>query len=464
MVRSYNGEVKQMAKKTVYILGAGASASANIPTQSGLLPLVFSINYSSFSEMSVENDFLSLDINNKQQRIQEFYPKFDLFRQQLGKFIVTNFSTTDKLSQYNVALQYAKEIVEIDTVALQRKESFLFKAYDIAKTVNVSLEDLFTVFDSVNSGREHFRLYSPKEMAKIHNQLKLCIIYSLSFAIATRCNIAEYKYFSEYLIKQRKATSQKEDSLAVITMNWDDVLESTLYKLCVEYNNKLTNNQIRIHPDLCFYNYDLANDKKHLPSTHIKAKGHKNIKVLKMHGSLAWLECPKCGRIYTDFANEIASEEFSDLECSYCKELDSIPGGNPILRSLIITPTFLKSLDNLNVKNIWHNAFIDVSEADNIVFIGYSFPDADFEMRCLLKKSTKNNVSVHVVLSEADNPKKYISDFISNGFDERAAFELVSRMCLPEERYKSFFGEDRVAFHYNGFGNYIDEIGGDANE
>jgi NAD-dependent SIR2 family protein deacetylase len=182
-----------------------------------------------------------------------------------------------------------------------------------------------------------------------------------------------------------------------------------------------------------------------------------------MHGSLAWLECPKCSRIFTDFSREIAADEYSELQCPCCKNINLIAGEDPILRSLIITPTFLKSLDNINIKNIWHNAFIDISEADFLVFIGYSFPDADFEMRCLLKKAVKNSASITVVLNESSNPKKYTDSFESKGYTNEECSYLVNHMCLPGERYKAFFGEDKVTLFYDGFEKYLDKIGGAVN-
>lgn len=450
-----------MPTKTVYILGAGASVSANLPMQAWILSEVYSLSSSSFDIPAQDDaDFLSLPLNNKLQRMQEFYSKFDEYRQNLGRFIVSNFSSSNKLSQYEIAINAASLIQAKDKVAILEKEALLLPAYDIVKSVNVSLEDLFTIFDSVASGREHFRLYSSKEMADLHNQLKLCIIFTLSFFIADNCDTTDYKKFCEHLLRVRNQLTQKEDALAVITMNWDDILETTLSERCNNHNKELTKNQIKTYPDLCFYDYSLTANPEHIPSTHIKAKGHKNIKILKMHGSLAWLECPKCGRIYTDYSNEIASEEFSDMKCPHCSDDSRPQEENPILRSLIITPTFLKSLENLNLKNIWHNAFIDISEADEIVFIGYSFPDADFEMRCLLKKACKSTAKISVVLSSSDNPELYRCKFVEKGFKLDESNKLITKMRLPEERYKSFFGEDRVTFNYSGFAEYIDQIGG----
>lgn len=446
--------------KTVYILGAGASASAKLPTQAGLLPLIFTISRETFADSEIGTGFLELNLNDKAHRIQDFYPKFDAYRRSLGQFIVTNFSSAEKAKQYSFAIEQANAIEEASAEASATKDFYLKKAYNIAKAVNVTLEDLFTIFDSVDAGREHFRLYSPTKMMRIHNQLKMCIIYALSFSIAIDCDASDYNEFAKLLLEKRLASTQKSDDLSIITMNWDDVLERSLYDLCEEYNTALAGHRQRIYPDLCFYNYDLSNSNKHIPSTQIKARGHKNIKILKMHGSLAWLECPKCGRIFTDFQDEIASEEFADTECPFCKSNEYDTGDVPILRSLIITPTFMKSLDNLNLKNIWHNAYIDISEADHLVFIGYSFPDADFEMRCLLKKATKSTADVTVVLTQSSNPQRLMSELVHKGCTENEARDFIKMMSLPSERYISFFGEDKVTLLYDGFREYLGTIGG----
>jgi hypothetical protein len=47
-------------------------------------------------------------------------------------------------------------------------------------------------------------------------------------------------------------------------------------------------------------------------------------------------------------------------------------------------PTYIKDLSNPQYKVIWQNAGIEIAEADKLVFIGYSLPSADYEMRQLL--------------------------------------------------------------------------------
>ena len=444
-------------EKTVYILGAGASASANLPTQAGILKKVFSLTRSSFLQKNMTSDFLSLEISEASQRLLSFYTIFDNYRRELGEFIVSIFSTIDKVNEYSIARAQGEMIKEDSTEMREKKDLALQRAYQIVQAINVSLEDLFTVFDNVAVEREHFRSFSPQKMSEMHNKLKLCIIYTLAFSIIEANDCTDYERFSRFLINQRRSVSQKEDNLSIITMNWDDVLERTLACQCVEYNKTLNKGQKKILPDLCFYDYDFMGRSNHIPSTHIKAKGNKNIKILKMHGSLAWLECPKCGRIFTDYESEIACEEFGGAKCPCCKKNNEMDA--PELRSLIITPTFMKSLENLNIKNIWYNALLDISEADHICFIGYSFPDADFEMRCLLKKAVKDTADITVVLNETNNPEYYRAILNNAKCDNDTIRQIIDKLYLPAFRYSGFFGEDRVKYKYNGFSKFLDELG-----
>lgn len=192
-----------MPEKTVYILGAGASRTANLPTQAGILDLIFSIRYQGEKDSSENADFLSLDIDEKTEKAREMYPLFDKDRQDVGAFIVTNFSSKDKINEYTTTIGYANSLRATDIATVKQRESFLFRAYDIAKSVSVSLEDLFTIFDNVSAGREHFRLYSPDNMVRIHNKIKLCVIYALAFSIADSCDDTEYRRFSKLLLKKK---------------------------------------------------------------------------------------------------------------------------------------------------------------------------------------------------------------------------------------------------------------------
>ncbi len=443
--------------KTVYVLGAGASASAGIPTQVGILNLVYSIERAMLFNDHSAKDLVELSIDENHQKLQQFFSAFDQYRRELGDFIVSVFCTDEKKNQYRILLDRASEIYDKTIEESFERERIIKSAYSVIKSINVSLEDLFTVFDSAINNNECFLNYSPREMTDIHRKLKMCIIFSLAFA-QNQAKCDDYDRFARYLVEKRLSVSQKIDNLSVITMNWDNLLERTINSHCQAYNKMSASKRIRILPDLCFHDDDYKKNPNHIPSVHIKAKGIRNIKILKMHGSLSWLECPKCGRIMTDYSNEIACYELEEVECPYCKT--EIGVDNPKLRSLIITPTFLKSLDNLSIKNIWHNAYLDISEASRVVFIGYSLPDADYEMRHLLKKSIRRSANISVVLTDMDNPLHY-SDILNGVIEDNHKEAILSRLSLPIVRYDNFFSGIKIDYYYGGFEQYLNRLGDD---
>lgn len=86
-----------------------------------------------------------------------------------------------------------------------------------------------------------------------------------------------------------------------------------------------------------------------------------------------------------------------------------------------------------------HKAGLELARADKIVFIGYSFPLADFEIRYLLSHYIKRDCDIKVVLHVDDDPQDVSERY---------------RQFLPEWRYKHFLGE-RCRFDYDGFEGYV---------
>ena len=85
--------------------------------------------------------------------------------------------------------------------------------------------------------------------------------------------------------------------------------------------------------------------------------------------------------------------------CRHCRKNYGIPEINSIkLQSNLLLPTYLKNLSNIQIKLVWQNAAIELSEASRIVFIGYSLPAADFEIRQLLARMIRPNAEIQVVL------------------------------------------------------------------
>ena len=127
------------------------------------------------------------------------------------------------------------------------------------------------------------------------------------------------------------------------------------------------------------------------------------------------------------------------------------------MESIIVAPTYLKELDNLHLQNIWYNAYIDLNEASEIVFIGYSLPNADFEIKNLLKRAVGKSVELTVVLRKEDNPEYYKDILRQEGVNEQDVESMIAKMHFPCQNYNSLFSTNDIRFYYEGLENYLKE-------
>jgi hypothetical protein len=99
-------------------------------------------------------------------------------------------------------------------------------------------------------------------------------------------------------------------------------------------------------------------------------------KIMKLHGSINWLYCPNCSRLYVHRYKNIGIN-YADV-CPHCPVNED---QKILLEEMILTPTMLKELQNHHLGLTWQHAFMELNQADKVVFIGYSLPLADFELR-----------------------------------------------------------------------------------
>jgi hypothetical protein len=108
-------------------------------------------------------------------------------------------------------------------------------------------------------------------------------------------------------------------------------------------------------------------------------------KLYKLHGSLNWLYCAACRAVDLTPGRKGAVHIFQNNDLSTC------PICGIRYEPIIITPTFLKKYDNYFVKQLWHQAEQCLQTAQQVVFIGYSLPDADIALRTVLARSFYRN-------------------------------------------------------------------------
>lgn len=365
--------------KTVFVLGAGFSKNENAPLQSEIIKEIFKI------------------------KSKDLAPDF--------RKIFTRYRNDFK--------------------------AFLSDTLFIAETHfgNLALEDIYTPIDRCIIDNLAFRNIPPKDLIELRQKINGLIIIMMDYKLhLTRTKDSHIEKFTDYLINLR-TQDRKGDPFAILSTNWDILLDDSLRRKIPHSDGVV---------DYCCNPSAYDVKEPIMPGLTALEKDLYNIKLLKLHGSMNWLQCKRCQRLFVTFFEKIAIDEYVNKpvcrECEINFKNELTPDGGAFLNSLLIMPTLLKDLNNFQLKLIWQNAGIELSEASKIVFMGYSFPMADFELRQLLARNVRHHSAIEVVLSLADEPLE------SNYFTS------------AENRYRTFFGKRKVHIHYQGVKKYIDAL------
>lgn len=403
--------------KTVFVLGAGFSKDAGFPLQSEILSMV------------TESEFVGLSDISSAPKPDSPTTKFLREREKLIKFLARVFGPQQQ-----------------------------------------RLEDVFTLLDQAISTRATFAGYKLIELISIRDAWVRAILFCLHKRSEEHlANPASmYVRFAAWLIRQRLAAGRIGDPISVVSLNWDSLVEDSVYHVIRKLGALR-----RIDIDYCVYTTPL--DPKpsicpHTPSPKQKAAGIFNLKLLKLHGSATWLRCPNSGLVYTGLGMATpASELYVTSRQSPFMETHSSGRARvttSLLEPYIITPTYSKVFDLPHIQTTWQNAFVELREADKVVFVGYSLPDADYHFRTLLIRAIRPSTNIRVVLANPDDPNEYSLDVsgvaLPSGLRSRLSF--VPELLLPEARYRRLFG-DSVAFEYGGVDSFIESLtpaGGNA--
>ncbi|MHB8579906.1 MAG: SIR2 family protein [Ignavibacteriaceae bacterium] len=334
-------------KKTVFFLGAGFSCAAGAPSQKELLGKV--INYSG----------------------DDYGNPVDYYLQNIKMFFRDAFSLDDN------------------------------------KMRDFSLEDFYTPIDKCILQNSSFRGYSIDHIKKIRNELSTLISIVID---AELTNSAKDKtYLDKFVdliidfINRDLNYSYSRPELSIITTNWDILLDRRFYQKSIQQNFNLKLD----------YGTPTINLIYSRPSYKEMLKRIFDLQFYKIHGSLNWLKCSSCNRLFINPEEKAGIIDINlNKRCRFCEDTFKLPSEDYLginLEPQIIYPTFMKDFSNIHFSQIWDNASITLSEASNIVFIGYSFQQADYEIRQLLSRKVPDNCKITVVLNNnnKDTFKRY---------------------------------------------------------
>lgn len=285
----------------------------------------------------------------------------------------------------------------------QRQEEFVTKAigafwrdvfgWDGGAT-HPSLEDHFTALDfAANTGHCLGRNYNPKKLRAIR-RMTIHRVFELVRKDATRNN--DVDEFLQELIATADVT--------IVTTNWDLVVERTLDRLHIDRN----------------HGTGLYQESGTLLDTD-------GVTILKLHGSLNFGYCDCCRALvnihdlYGDLKLYLDPDDMRLLDgdkiaatlppeclkaCFTCHRAWS--GGR------LATFSYRKDLAPAFLQKTWDEAFHRLRIADRWLIIGYSLPEADIEVRQLLKTAQlagESNKPIDVVILGDSAQQRYLEFF-----------------------------------------------------
>ena len=311
-----------------------------------------------------------------------------------------------------------------------------------------TLEDVFTLLDQTIAEKTVLPGFGLRELQHIRVALDRTILFPFHHASVSIPREATefYRQVAGHVLERRIAAGQSADPVSVVSLNWDCLLEDSIVS-CVR---EIAGTE-HIDVDYRCFTRKLTESTLHTPSQHQQARGMFNVKVAKLHGSVSWLICPLCKRLFTGLGSLETPWELyvRPRQCPSCAErwprsTVAATADQPRLEPFIVTPTFLKVFDSAHIRAIWDSAYVDLAEATEVVFIGYSLPDADYHVRTLLRRAISPNAQVRVVLTERDEAKRNTPRHL--------------RAYLAAERYRTFFGPERPTFIFSGVEGYFGQL------
>jgi hypothetical protein len=244
-----------------------------------------------------------------------------------------------------------------------------------------NIEELLSIIEM-----SHF--LSEDENSKLKNDIIVFIKEVISKNtppfIETEGKYKPYKLFLKNCLEIKEGVSipfsRNNNSNSVISLNYDLLIENML----IEYNRL----NLRKFEDARTFKFEYGNNIEY----DLEAKYYNNpmkVEIAKLHGSL-------------NFKNDI-----------------------------IIPPTWNKT-NNPEIKSIWQLAFNLLSNANKIVFIGYSLPQTDAYLKYLLINAINKNENLKRIEvinpdDEKETTKNRYASFFEKSLETKAMFQYIPK-------------------------------------
>lgn len=310
-------------------------------------------------------------------------------------------------------------------------------AWDNQVPIYPTLETVFGFLDYFISQDEHLSAqYSNARIRAIKEGLIKLIHYVIS--VKSNEQSRTYRAFWEAIYRYNP-------NIAILTLNYDTLLEDAF--------SMVHGGRSNIDYALHLMNYDLAETKQ--PEYY--RDNQAAMKIMKGHGSLNWKYCHCCKQVLLtprdteiDLFDAHNGDDTGGSAKHYC------PVDASEFETLIIPPSHIKKISHPVISQILSEAMREIRSCKKVVFVGYSFPDADVHFKALFKKSLIRGQEVIVINNSKSKTLKYnylaltdnvqfiklsFADFLSHDSLVKDILTVNDSSFSDSKNYRPFYGK-----------------------
>jgi len=293
---------------------------------------------------------------------------------------------------------------------------------DVPKINFPTFEEVLGLTDLAIMRKEAFRHFDIENRAANSGRLRFIAQY-LVFLVA---KVLDSKLEARPTLHRRLVTAlhnaNELKNVVFVSTNYDILIDNALTEEHVH--------DIDLDYGMEFRNFDRPGDWERPRRDH-------SVSLFKPHGSLNWLFCPTCNELeITPKEKGVVTRLISNFAQATCQQCESV------YSPLIVPPTFYKDLNNVFLSSIWNRTDVALRKVKQVIFCGYSFPDADIHIKYLLKRAqTNRTVPLRItvinnhpgkkraeVQQEKDRYSRFLGgnvDYTTKSFEEFAANPLA---------------------------------------
>ncbi len=174
------------------------------------------------------------------------------------------------------------------------------------------------------------------------------------------------------------------------------------------------------------------------------------VPLLKLHGSINWGACSKCGVIVPYRTSEARFDLWDDAEYVRYNLGTLLPERNhcdaPLpLPPVIVPPTWNKTQYHGQLAEVWRRASAVLSEAENVFVVGYSLPETDAFFRYLYALGSEGKTRLKRFWVFDPDPSGTVEprfrQMIGRGIENRFRFRTIT--------FRDAIGEIGKVLHQN---------------